>query len=135
MTTPTQQVSEWLEAFGGALDRRDFNAAIEFFDEDCCWCQLGAHSKSLLRCHRISFTRDRNAIAGKQNIKAMLEATVPSAKPGRWRIDGEATESDGITDAWFSFETVVSVGTGYLRIEAGKCWILSTGTANDGVCC
>lgn len=135
MTTPTQQVSEWLAAFGAALDRADYDAAIEMFNDDSHWRELAVHPKSLLRCHRVSFTRNSKTLSGKQSIKAMLEATVPAAKPGRWRSDGEATESDGITEAWFTFETIVSVGTGHIRLEAGKCWILSTMTATDGVCC
>ena len=135
MTTPTLQVAEWLAAFGAALDCADYHAAINLFDDDVCWRELAAHPKALLRCHRVSFTRNRRALSGKPSVRAMLEATVPAAKPGRWRIDGEATESDGIIDAWFTFETAVSAGVGQLRLEAGKCWMLSTVTATDGVCC
>ncbi len=133
--TPTQQVVEWLAGFGSALDREDYDAALELFDEDICWRELAAHPKAQLRCHRLSFTRDRRALLGKSRVRAMLEATVPAAKPGRWQIDGEATECDGIVDAWFTFETSVSAGAGHLRLEDGQCWMLSTVTATDGVCC
>jgi hypothetical protein len=30
-------------------------------------------------------------VEGKENIKAMLEATVPDAKPGQWRIEGDSS--------------------------------------------
>ncbi len=135
MTTPTEQAAGWLTAFGTALERADYDAAIALFDDDACWRELGARPKALLRCYRVSLKPDRKALCGKDRIRAMLEATVPYAKPGRWRIDGQATEIDGITDAWFSFETVVSEGLGHLRLEAGRCWMLSTATATDGLCC
>jgi putative flavoprotein involved in K+ transport len=135
IATPVQQVNEWLSAFGSALDRADFDTAIEMFEDDAFWRQLTAHPKALLRCHRVSFTPDRRALCGKPSIKAMLESTVNAAKPGGWQVDGAATESDGIVDAWFTFETAVSEGVGHIRLEAGKCWILSTVTATDGVCC
>lgn len=135
MTTPMRQVAEWLAAFGGALDRADYDAAIAMFEDDALWRQLTAHPKALLRCHRVSFTPDRRALSGKPSIKAMLEATVIAAKPAGWQVDGDATESDGIVDAWFTFETAVSAGVGHIRLEGGKCWMLSTVTATDGVCC
>lgn len=135
MTTPTQQAAEWLAAFGAALDRTDYDAAIDLFDDDICWRELTAHPKALLRCDRVSFTRDRKALSGKPGIRTMLEATVPAAQPGAWRIDGEATESDGIIDAWFTFETAVYASAGHLRLEAGKCWMLSTVSAMAVACC
>ena len=135
MTTPTQQIVAWLAAFESALERADYDAALDLFDDDACWRELAAHPKALLRCHRVSFTKNRRTISGKAGIRTMLEATVPAAKPGGWRVDGEAIECDGITDAWFTFETAVSAGAGHVRLEAGKCWMLSTVTATDGVCC
>ena len=135
MTTPTQQAAAWLAEFGAALNRADYDAAVDLFDDDICWRELTANPKALLRCRRVSFMPDRRALSGKCSIRAMLEATSPAAKPGRWRIDGAATQSDGIVDAWFTFETVVSAGVGHLRLEAGKCWMMSTVTATDGVCC
>ena len=135
MITPTQQVTAWLAALGNALDRADFDAAVDLFDDDAAWRQLAAHPKALLRCHRVSFRTDRQAITGKAAIRAMLEATVAAAKPGRWEVDGPATESDGIVNAWFTFVTSDSPGIGHVRLEGGKCWMLSTVTATDGVCC
>jgi putative flavoprotein involved in K+ transport len=135
MRPPTQQVSEWLEAFGAALDRADYDAAIDLFDDEACWRQLPAHPKALLRCRRVTFVRNKQELSGKPGIRLMLETTVPAARPSGWHIDGEATETDGIIDAWFTFATTVSAGVGHLRLEAGKCWMLSTVTATDGVCC
>ena len=65
----------------------------------------------------------------------MLEATVAAARPCGWRIDGTAKEADGIVSAWFTFQTTVSIGAGYLRLEDGLCWSIGTVTATGGVCC
>src|SRR5437763_6936715 len=56
----------------------------------------------------------------------MLAATIPEARPGGWRIAGEATSANGVTEGWFTFETAVARGKGYLRLKAGKCWTLLT---------
>ena len=37
-----------------------------------------------------------------------------------------ATEADGVTDAWFTFETKVSRGRGHLRLKGDKAWTLLT---------
>jgi putative flavoprotein involved in K+ transport len=63
---------------------------------------------------------------GKENIKAMLEATAPGAKPGQWRIEGNATSENGVISSWFTFETAVSKGKGQIRLKDGKCWTLLT---------
>jgi putative flavoprotein involved in K+ transport len=79
MSASTQQVSEWLSDLGTALDRADFDAAVQMFEEDSYWRDL------------LSLTWNIKTLEGKENIKAMLEATVPDAKPGQWRIEGDAT--------------------------------------------
>src|ERR1700730_3750134 len=95
-TASTQQVSEWLSNFGTALDRADFDAAVEMFREESYWRDL------------LSFTWNIKNVEGKENIKAMLEATVPGARPGQWLIEGDATRENDIVSSWFTFETEVS---------------------------
>jgi putative flavoprotein involved in K+ transport len=41
-------------------------------------------------------------------------------------IDGEASETNGVTEAWFTFETGVARGKGLVRLKDGKCWTLLT---------
>jgi putative flavoprotein involved in K+ transport len=114
MSDATQQVSEWLSNFGTALDRADFAAAVNMFEEECYWRDL------------VSLTWNIITLEGKENIKAMLEATVPGAKPGQWRIEGNATSENGVISSWFTFETAVSRGKGQIRLKDGKCWTLLT---------
>jgi putative flavoprotein involved in K+ transport len=40
MSASTQQVSEWLSDLGTALDRADFDAAVQMFEEDSYWRDL-----------------------------------------------------------------------------------------------
>jgi hypothetical protein len=53
----------------------------------------------------LSFTWNIITLAGKEKIKAMLEATVAEAKPGQWRIEGNAASENGVISSWFTFET------------------------------
>lgn len=114
LITPTQQVSEWLSNLGAALDRADLAAAADLFHTESHWRDL------------VSFTWNIKTLDGKENIKAMLEATVSEVKPGRWQITGEATSDNGVLDGWFTFETAVSRGKGHLCLKGGKCWTLLT---------
>lgn len=111
---PTQQVSDWLSNFGAALDRTDLAAAVEMFHAESYWRDL------------VAFTWNIKTLEGREDIKAMLEATVSEVKPSRWKIEGEATSDNGVLDGWFTFETAVSRGKGHLRLKGGKCWTLLT---------
>ena len=110
----TQQVSEWLTRFRAALDRNDLAAAADQFDDECYWRDL------------ISFTWNIKTLEGKDDIQAMLAATLSNTRPSHWQIKGEAAEENGVTSGWFTFETARTRGKGYLRLRAGKCWTLLT---------
>jgi putative flavoprotein involved in K+ transport len=114
MTSLTRQVSQWLTDFGAALDRGDLTGAADMFGEDSYWRDL------------VSLTWNIVTLEHRDGIKAMLEATAPRAKPSRWQLEGEATLDDGVTEGWFTFETVVSRGKGHIRLKDGKCWTLLT---------
>ena len=114
MTSLTRQVSQWLTDFGAALDRGDLTGAADMFGEDSYWRDL------------VSLTWNIVTLERRDGIKAMLEATAPRAKPSRWQLEGEATLDDGVTEGWFTFETVVSRGKGHIRLKDGKCWTLLT---------
>jgi putative flavoprotein involved in K+ transport len=114
MTDFTPKVSEWLANFSEALDRLDFDGAVRLFADESYWRDL------------VSFTWNIKTAEGKEEIKAMLEATVPVAKPGPWRIEGDAAMDNGVISSWFSFETTVARGKGHLRLKDGKCMTLLT---------
>jgi len=112
--TATQRVTGWLSDFGDALAQRDFDAAVSGFGDDSYWRDL------------VSFTWNLTTAEGRDAVREMLEATVPAAAPQSWRIEGEGSEADGITEGWFTFETAVARGRGHLRLRDGKCWTLLT---------
>ncbi len=111
---PTRQVTAWLSKFGAALDHADFAAAAGMFRGESYWRDL------------VSFTWNINTAEGRENIKAMLAATVPHVKPDKWQIEGEGMIDQGVVQSWFAFETAVSRGQGHLRLKEGKCWTLLT---------
>ncbi|WP_129139437.1 NAD(P)/FAD-dependent oxidoreductase [Modicisalibacter coralii] len=112
--TPTQDAQHWLDDVESALKQRDIDGVLALFDEECYWRDL------------VAFTWNLKTLEGKDAIQSMLNATLDETRPSHWRIDGEATESDGVTEAWFTFETAVARGKGLLRLRAGKCWTLLT---------
>src|SRR5437660_6286296 len=96
--TPTRQLTAWIADFAASLDRRDVAGAVAMLDDDSYWRDL------------LPFTWNIKTLEGKGSIAAMLEATLPEAKPGNWQIEGDATVSNGVTEGWFTFETAAARG-------------------------
>ncbi|MEJ8812066.1 NAD(P)/FAD-dependent oxidoreductase [Variovorax ureilyticus] len=111
---PTQIASAWLADFNSALERQDIDAAVALFDADSYWRDL------------VAFTWNIRTQEGPDAIRAMLNARLADTKPGGFAVEGDATEADGIVDAWFTFETAVARGRGHLRLRNGKAWTLLT---------
>jgi putative flavoprotein involved in K+ transport len=114
MTTPTAQISKWLDDFHAAVSRNDFHAAVAMFGDDSYWRDL------------VSFTWNIKTAEGPQQIRAMLEATMPGAKASNWTIQGEGSEAGGVTEGWFTFETGTGRGRGHLRLIGGRAWTFLT---------
>jgi putative flavoprotein involved in K+ transport len=114
LISPTEQATGWLDDFGDALARGDIAATLALFDDDCYWRDL------------VAFTWNIRTQEGPAAIRAMLQARLADTKPSNFALEGEATEADGITDAWFTFETGVARGRGHLRLKGGKAWTLLT---------
>lgn len=113
-TTPTDQAQAWLGAFGAALARRDIDATLDLFEDDCYWRDL------------VAFTWNLKTQEGKDAIRNMLLARLAETRPSQIALEGEATEADGVVDAWFTFETAVARGRGHVRLRGGKAWTLLT---------
>jgi putative flavoprotein involved in K+ transport len=112
--SPTQQVSEWLAVFGAALERGDADAAAELFGADSFWRDL------------VSFTWNITTAEGSASVRKMIEQAVIPANPSAWQLEGEATETGGVTEGWIRFETDVARGCGHMRFKDGKAWTLLT---------
>ena len=100
-------VVDWLAEFDRSLQAQDLDAVVEQFDDACYWRDL------------LTFTHNIRTEEGKDAIREMLEARLADTKPSAFKIDGQATEtSDGILEAFFTFETSIARGRGYLRLKA-----------------
>lgn len=112
--TPSADARRWLADFGTALARQDLTAATALFADDAYWRDL------------VAFTWNIRTQEGPAAIREMLAARLADTAPAAFALDGEATAADGITDAWFTFETRVARGRGHLRLKDGKAWTLLT---------
>jgi putative flavoprotein involved in K+ transport len=110
----TAAVSDWLTRFEAALAARDTGAATAMFGEDCYWRDL------------VAFTWNIKTSEGRDAIAALLAETLATVQPSHWAVEGEATDSDGVTDAWITFETAVARGRGHIRLKGDLCWTLLT---------
>lgn len=113
-SSPTERVSEWLTRFDAALRKRDLDALQLLFAPECYWRDL------------VAFTWNIKTLEGREAIAEMAAATLEGVRPHDWALEGEATEADGITEAWLTFETGAVRGKGHVRLNAGGCWTLLT---------
>jgi putative flavoprotein involved in K+ transport len=72
----------------------------------------------------------RAGAAGPCDAGARLVARAADTGASNFALEGEATEADGVVDAWFTFETRVARGRGHLRLKAtpagDRAWTLLT---------
>ena len=117
-TSPSGRASAWLDQFGAALGRHDAAGTAALFDADCYWRDL------------VAFTWNICTQEGHGAIEKMVQARGADVAASHFALEGEATEADGVVDAWFTFETRVARGRGHLRLKAtdhgDKAWTLLT---------
>ncbi|CAH2925419.1 MAG: Flavin-containing monooxygenase [uncultured Paraburkholderia sp.] len=114
--TANQAISNVLESLEAALKRADTQAAVDLFQPDCYWRDL------------VAFTWNIKTLEGREQIAAMLDAQLTAIKPSKLRlVDNEpATEADGVTQGWITFETGVARGNGFIRLKESRIWTLLT---------
>jgi putative flavoprotein involved in K+ transport len=114
--TATVIVTDWLAGFERALTAGDADAVVALFTEDSYWRDL------------IAFTWNIKTSEGREQIAAMLDATLPQVHPSGWKIAAgeEPAGADGVTEAWIEFETAVGRGRGQLRLRGNQAWTLLT---------
>lgn len=112
--TATADASAWLARLEAALAAADLDAVTALFDDECYWRDL------------VSFTWNISTQEGRDAIRAMLQARLADTAPSQFRLEGEASQADGVTEAWFTFETRVARGRGHLRLRQGRAWTLLT---------
>ena len=103
--SPNGKIATWLAQLGASLESNDIEAAKGLFAEDCYWRDF------------LTFTWNLKTSEGRDQIGEMLTATLGTARPSNFALVGEASEADGITEGWISFETDVARGEGHLRLK------------------
>ncbi|TGV60960.1 NAD(P)/FAD-dependent oxidoreductase [bacterium M00.F.Ca.ET.141.01.1.1] len=114
--TPTTRAQALLDKFGKALETGDIDAAVNCFQAVCYWRDL------------VTFTWNLRTMEGQGQVRDMLTATLAETRPSDWKVaEGEeATEADGVTTAWITFETEVARGFGLVRFKGELIWTLLT---------
>ncbi|MBF2761559.1 MAG: NAD(P)/FAD-dependent oxidoreductase [Ectothiorhodospiraceae bacterium AqS1] len=107
-------IPRWLAAFGEALDRGDTEAAAELFAPECYWRDL------------LTFTWNIKTMEGRDAIRKMLDAQLGLIEPKAWAMQGEQSDTDGVSEGWIVFETAKAHGKGFIRLKEGCCWTLLT---------
>jgi putative flavoprotein involved in K+ transport len=111
---PNEEASRWLRQFSDALARADAAGAAAMFEADGLWRDL------------IAFTWNFKTMESRVEIETMLRATLRATRPAGWQLLGDASAKDGVTEAWFRFETQAGSGKGHLRLRDNRCWTLLT---------
>ena len=112
--SPNGRVSTWLAQFADALEARDLARLKGLFAADCYWRDL------------VAFTWNIKTMEGRDAIAEMATAQLSAVNPRNWRIEGDATEANGVTEAWIAFETDAVRGKGHVRLNGEGCWTLLT---------
>lgn len=114
VASPVGRVETWLIKLEEALTAKNVAALKDLFATDCYWRDL------------VSMTWNIKTMEGRDAIGEMAAATLGHTHPRAFRLDGDANEADGITDAWFTFETDAVRGRGHVRLNDEGCWTLLT---------
>ena len=115
-TTLNARIQVFLDKFDAALAAGGIDAAAAMFAPECYWRDL------------VAFTWNIRTMEGRDQVREMLSSCLAHVSPRHWIIaEGEsATEANGATECWISFETGAARGYGLIRLQNGQIWTLLT---------
>jgi putative flavoprotein involved in K+ transport len=108
------RVGQWVSSFQEALSARDVDRAVSLFADECYWRDL------------VSFTWNIKTVEGTDEVADLLRSVLDRVDPTGFAVTGEPSSTDGVDEAWLTFETAVGRGTGHVRLKDGKAWTLLT---------
>ena len=111
---PTITAVSWVEKLAAALSSETPTDAAYLFEEKGFWRDL------------IAFTWNIKTLEGRNAISDMIANTMDNARPCNWQVEENASEAEGVTEAWISFETGVATGRAYVRLRNGLAWTFLT---------
>jgi putative flavoprotein involved in K+ transport len=116
--TPQQRAESWLAGFEEALRGRDVERAAGMFAATSFWRDL------------VAFSWNLTTVENPDGVTDLLTATLAATDPSGFAVEEPPEEADGVTTAWFTFETAVGRGRGLVRLveEDGvpKAWTFLT---------
>ena len=104
VTEPQSRAEAWLSGFEDALRARDVDRAAGMFATTSFWRDL------------IAFSWNITTAEGPAGVADLLTATLERTDPSGFATSEPADGADGVTTAWFTFETAVGRGKGLLRL-------------------
>eukprot|EP01037_Dinobryon_pediforme_P030702 gene30702-34886_t len=115
-TTPTARAEAILAKLDAALAAGDIETAVGMFADECYWRDL------------VTFTWNIKTMEGRTQVRDMLTACLSTTKPSNWHVapGTDATDGNGVLEAWFTFETALARGYGLIRVLNGQIWTLLT---------
>ncbi|GAA3542003.1 flavin-containing monooxygenase [Nocardioides daeguensis] len=117
-TADTDPATAWFAAFEDALAARDIDRAAGLFAATSFWRDL------------IAFSWNLTTVENPDGVADLLTNTLDRVAPHGFRLSEPAATADGVTTAWFEFETSVGRGRGLVRlVDAGdgpKAWTFLT---------
>lgn len=116
-TTAPDPATAWFAAFEDALAARDIDRAAGLFAATSFWRDL------------IAFSWNLTTVENPDGVADLLAATLDRVDPSGFRLSEPAATADGVTTAWFEFETAVGRGRGLVRIvdeDGPKAWTFLT---------
>ncbi|MGY1605604.1 flavin-containing monooxygenase [Geodermatophilus sp. SYSU D00700] len=102
--SPARRAAEWFTALEDALRARDVERAAGLFATTSFWRDLVAFSWNLA------------TVEDRAGVTDLLTATLDRTDPSGFVVSEEPEEADGVTTAWFTFETAVGRGKGLVRL-------------------
>src|SRR5699024_489558 len=94
-TAADTRIQNVLSRLDKALVSRDIEAALELFVDQCHWRDF------------LAFTWNLKTVAGKSEIRDMLEQCLDRTQPTTWQVDENemASHADGVTEGFIEFDT------------------------------
>ena len=102
--TPTQRAERWLHDFEEALRARDVARSAGMFAATSFWRDL------------VSFSWNITTVENREGVADLLAESLDRTDPTTFSLEEPADDADGVTTAWFAFETAVGRGRGLVRL-------------------
>ncbi len=103
-TSPQARTDAWLASFEASLRSRDVHRAAGLFATESYWRDL------------VAFTWNLTTVENPDGVADLLGETLERVDPSGFATEEPPDEADGVTTAWFTFETAVGRGRGLLRL-------------------